>query len=411
MFKLKETTELDQNQIEFLERFIPLKVIGCFDVRGVGKTLEILAAICDSLVNGEKALVVVPPHLMANWKHEVEKFTYLEIGKDIDIVPYTQLGNKVTSFEGYSFIVGDEAHYLKSMEAKRTLAFMNYLEDQRPEYFIYATGTPLKNRIPEIYTFLLMISGWPFVSPKIDVLYPTYYEFCERFCHVKTVGGRVKYHGMKNVEELKEYIKPWTIRRKPISSKGMVNQTVVASYKEDTALAKAWKLHESTGEFGGVDIVAKKEAAIAKAPFTAKWVEDEFNCEVGPIVVFSDHREPAIMIHDYLVKAQYRVGLIIGGGCMKKRDQLVLDFQAGLIDFIVSTSAGYTGLTLTRSNLVVVNDPPWVPADLDQLRGRVDRKTQDWVCRCVYIAGSRADDQIILSLGAKLKVITAVIGA
>lgn len=414
MFKLKETTELLPHQDEFLHKFVIDEVIGCFDKPGTGKSLEILAAICCTLEEGQKALVVVPPHLKANWLREVEKFTYLVVGKDIDIYPYTQLGKKLESFEGYSFVAGDEAHYLKNMDAKRTFLFMTMLEAHRPQYFIFATGTPMGNRIPELYTFLLMMSGWSQVYPKIDAKFPTYYEFCEHFCHVKTVsyGSGMKYHGMKNVEELRTYLKPWTIRRDAPLNVKMSNHTVYADYKDDPALALAWEAHASTGEVGGVDIVAKKEAAIAKAPFTAKWVHDELTNEAGPVVVFSDHREPVHIIAADLTKLGWRVAKIIGGQDMDDRDDITLAFQAGELDVIVATvGAGSTGNTWTKSNLVVVSDPPWKPDDLDQLRKRILRLSQERECRCVYVAGSRADDQIITMLKAKIKVINAVIEA
>lgn len=404
------------HQDEFLVKFRECKgVLGCFDEPGLGKTLEILMAIEESLRPGEKALIVMPPHLLENWKQEVNDFTYFEIGKDIDLIPYTQLGKKITDFTAYRFVADDEGHYLKNLDAQRTQKFMTYLDANPPEFFIHATGTPLSNRIPEIYPFLLMLAGFEHVTPKIDVLYPTYYQFCERFCHVKSVsyGSGVKYHGMKNVDELKEYLKPWTIRRKTDDVLKMVpameNQRVYAEYKDDPALAAAWEDFASNGEIGGVDIVAKKNSAIATAPFTAKWVADALESGSGPVVIFSDHREPAFIIHEALKKAGFRGELIIGGQDLKVRDSYKVRFQNGDLDFLMCTSAGYTGLTLTASNLVVVNDLPWKPDDLDQLRRRVRRYTQKKVSRCVYIVGSKASDQITLSLIAKLKVISAVV--
>lgn len=414
MFKLKEETKLEPHQKEFLGWFRVRRTVGLFDVPGLGKSLEILSAICDNLKTGEKALVVVPPHLVPNWMNEISMFTYLEVGKDIDIVPYTQLGKKVDTFEGYDFISADEAHYLKNMDAKRTFSFMTMLDQQKPRFFIYATGTPLNNRIPEIYNFLLMLAGWNHVTPKVDVLYPTYYQFCERFCHVKATsyGSGVKYHGMKreNLPELREYLANWTIRRKKSEdSLGMTDTKVIAKYSEDLALSLAWEEHASNGTVGGIDIVAKKNSAIAKAPFTAKWVQDELESGTVPIVIFSDHVFPAIYIHDQLAKNGWVVGLIKGGDDLNKRANLVERFQKGLVDVLVSTSAGYEGITLTKSNIIVVNDIPWVPAKLEQLRFRIDRMTQTRPCRCIYIIGSRADDQISQTIRAKMKVINAVI--
>ncbi len=423
MFKIRwgeivrdQVLEALPHQVEFLERFSSCGgVIGCFDEPGLGKSLEIMMAIERSLNEGEKALVVMPPHLLENWKQEVRDFTYFEVGKDIDLIPYTQLGKKITSFKEYAFVADDEGHYLKNLSAQRTQNFMLFLEEHRPEFFIHATGTPLGNRIPEIYPFLLMIAEFPHITPKITVKYPTYYEFCERFCHVKNVsyGSGIKYHGMKNVDELKEYLKPWTIRRKTddvLTLPEMENQRVIVDYKEGTELAKLWAEYASNGEIGGIDIRAKKEAAIVKAPFTAKWVADELEQGAGPVVIFSDHREPVEIIHEALKKAGYKGHTIMGGQDMKVRDNIKVSFQNNELDYVVMTvGAGATGLTLTASNLIVGNDIPWKPDDLDQIRRRIRRISQKRKQRCVYIIGSKADDQITKMLIAKLRVINAVV--
>lgn len=114
------------------------------------------------------------------------------------------------------------------------------------------------------------------------------------------------------------------------------------------------------------------------------------------------------MIHEALRK-EYMGGLIIGGQDMGDRDALKVAFQNGELDYIVLTSAGFTGITLTESNLIVGNDLPWKPDDLDQVRRRIRRISQKRKQRCVYIVGSRADDQITQMLVAKLKVINAVV--
>lgn len=97
---------------------------------------------------------------------------------------------------------------------------------------------------------------------------------------------------------------------------------------------------------------------------------------------------------------------------MEKRNELVTKFQNGQLDVLVCTvGAASTGLTLTRSNLVVFNDIPWVPADLVQARKRIHRISQERQSRCVYIVGSKVDDNIIKTIRSKEKVISAVVDA
>lgn len=413
MFKLKSTTELLAHQEIGVSTIVEKKCFGLFDKPGAGKTLQILAAICRTCVSGDKALILCPPFLANTWMTEIARWTELEPGKDIDVVPYTMMGKRIESFEGYRFVAGDEAHYLKSLDAQRTRKFHSYMMKHQPEYFVWLTGTPIKNRIPEIYSFLLTISRYPNVTPNITVKYRSHYAFCMRFCNVseRRFGGRsvMQFTGMKNIEELKEYLKPWTLSRSVDESlPQMQNQLIAANYKDDPELAAAFAEFGPESGVKGGDIVAKKNSAIAKAHFTAEYVATQLEAEMGPVVIFSDHREPVDMIERELSTA-WRVGSIKGGDSAEKRNELIKQFQAGQLDALVLTvGSSSTGITLTRSNLIVFNDIPWVPADLVQARKRIHRISQDRECRCIYIVGSKVDDSIIKTIRGKEKVINAV---
>lgn len=407
-FKLRATTHLLPHQEIGVAFILEKKCSGLFDRPGVGKSLQIIAAICSV---GKKALIVCPPFLANMWHTEITKFSELEVGKDVDIVPYTMLGKRVSSFEEYGLVAADEAHYLKNLDAQRTRKFHGYMGEHLPAYFIWATGTPIKNRIPEIYSFLLLLARYKHVSPNILVRYKSYYSFCMRFCNVseKRFGGRsvMQFSGMKNTEELKEYLKPWTIRRDVEDLPEMENQTVIANYKEDTELAKAFAAFTS-GDLG-IDMAVKRQSAVAKAHFTAEYANLQLEAEMGPLVIFSDHRDPVSIITREL-SAKWRVASIMGGDSMKVRDDLVKQFQNGQLDALVITiGSGSTGITLTKSNLVIFNDVPFVVADLEQARKRIHRISQDRDCRCIYIAGSKADESIIRALRSKMRVIKEVV--
>lgn len=412
-FKLKPHVELLPHQVTGKDFLLDKGCSGLFDEPGVGKTLQALSAICEA---GLKAVVICPPFLANTWMTEVANFTELVPGKDIDIVPYTMLGKRIESFEGYGFVVCDEAHYLKNLDAQRTRKFHSYMMKHRPKYFSWMTGTPIKNRIPEIYSFLLTLSRYPHVTPNITVKYRSHYAFCMRFTNVseRSFGGRsvMQFSGMKNVDELKEYLKPWTLRRKAdefLNLPQMQAQMITANYKDDPELAAAFAEFGPESGVKGGDIVAKKNSAIAKAHFTAEYVATQLEADMGPVLIFSDHREPVDMIERELSE-NWRVGSIKGGDNAEKRNELVKQFQAGQLDALVCTvGSSSTGLTLTRSNLVVFNDVPWVSADLVQARKRIHRISQDRECRCVYIVGSKVDDYIIKAIRAKEKVIKEVV--
>ena len=56
---------------------------------------------------------------------------------------------------------------------------------------------------------------------------------------------------------------------------------------------------------------------------------------------------------------------------LQERQRLVDQFQEGLIDVLIcSYGVGATGLTLTRSHIVVLLDRPWTPGDVLQVHQR-----------------------------------------
>ena len=218
-FQIKPHIEPRPHQFEAKEFFLKCKgTIGLFDEPGLGKTLEILMAICEVCMPWEKALVVAPSYLVPNWKHEIETFTELKLGVEIDVITYHQMTNKLPSLEGYVFVAFDEAHALKNMDSQRGFAAHDLFDRNLPQYFIYATGTPITNRVVDIYSFLVLLGSYDRVTPNILDKYATYYGFAMNFCNVveKKVGGRniMQFKGIKNKEELRTYLEPWTIRRK-----------------------------------------------------------------------------------------------------------------------------------------------------------------------------------------------------
>jgi SWI/SNF-related matrix-associated actin-dependent regulator 1 of chromatin subfamily A len=313
---------------------------------------------------------------------------------------------RVHDLSEYGYVALDEAHYIKNLTAKRTIAIHALLQDYTPEFYTYATGTPITNRIPEIYSFLVSMAYHSHVKPNILDRYPTHYQFCQRFCNVteSRFGGRsvMQYSGVKNLDELRSYLRPWTICRDYSQVEGMETQVIRANYKDDPELDKAWQAFAVARE---INPTAKRDSAVAKAHFTAEYCKNELLSGNVPLVVFSDHPDAVFAIEREL-GADYRVKSIVGGIPMGERHATVEAFQRGLLDAIVlSTGSSSTGITLTRASTVVFNDIPWTPEDLHQARKRVDRIGQTKRTRCVYVVGSKVDDHIVKTVEGKSKVI------
>ena len=111
--------ELEEHQIEVVRRVLedPIQRYLLADEVGLGKTIEAGAIIRQYALDRPrdfKVLIVVPPHLCAQWKQELrQRFLFdQELGERIHVIPYTdidqirQLGNKS------GMLVVDEAHQI-----------------------------------------------------------------------------------------------------------------------------------------------------------------------------------------------------------------------------------------------------------------------------------------------------------
>jgi SWI/SNF-related matrix-associated actin-dependent regulator 1 of chromatin subfamily A len=91
----------------------------------------------------------------------------------------------------FQFVIVDEAHYLKSREAKRSQHLLPII--MRAKRILILTGTPLLARPSEIYNLLKIIRPDVFRSFK---------EFGYRYCDPKENIFGVDWTGSSNMKEL-----------------------------------------------------------------------------------------------------------------------------------------------------------------------------------------------------------------
>lgn len=407
-------TKLLPHQQKTVEFGLKTKFYGDYSIMGTGKSLSALALI-DSL--GMKAAIVAPPYLVQNWLNEIRKHTTL-VGSphfsewrndaDIIVVPYSKLPAAEETFKNVEIIVADEGQYLKNLEAKRTMAFHNFFYKYTPKYFAYLSGTPIKNRLPDIYSMLVLWSKGP-NKPSILDKYPSFYTFCCRFTNVKATQYGTKFEGMKNVEELRKYINPFSIRHgdEVLDLPALSRSSVVVSYSKNDELQKEWDRYISGGS--AIDSRSKREAAIAKVPFTVSYVSEILSEQkLGPVIIFSDHVQPVEMMA--LQLSNYRVRTIHGQTAIAKRDEAVQLLNNHQLDVLICTiGAASTGFNLTASNILIFNDISWISSDIEQAEKRIHRIGSSKPCRIIHVVGSATDEYIYNLVTNKAKVIQKVI--
>lgn len=396
----------------------------CGDQMGLGKTLS---AIGVSVAMDCNTLVVAPAFLKHNWKAEYLKFTDLkdeEITIDkrtskskIVITSYSKLGKARTFFEWADYVIADEAHYLKNLEAKRTQYFHQAIKNYRPERLSLLTGTAVKNRVGEFYSILYLLAYCPTGSngKRITEKFKTQYAFSKHFSHEKVFhipqrGRKVevrKFEGLKNEQELKTYFRGKYMRRLTrdvIDLPELLERYVDVEYKYDDSALQEYTRHQ--GKIDGAIMAIKSGSALAKAPFTADYAKNIFAETGNPVVIFSDHVNPV----DLMVGKLKRAASITGATPMAQRHDIVKKFQNGDLDYLVATiGALSTGVTLTAAQDLIFNDMSYIPANNAQASKRIHRIGQNKTCRIHKMCGSFIDGAIMRSLSSKQLVLDKVL--
>ncbi len=404
------------------------------DDMGLGKTFESIAILISRSVS--KFLVVCPAHLKYNWKAELmacqDKVPMRDIlvvdelsdikrimlhDYKVVIINYEMLleiAFMEILFAKFKNIIADEAHYLKNIQATRTKAFHQYVQDFKPHRLILLTGTPIKNRVDEFYSLFLLCSYNQRGTSGKSIVGMNFFHFQNKFmkwrwkdkyCQYK------EYYGVQNIEELEEIKKDKYLRRESFDIRGSkIKDNYIVMNSADYEDEELLKEFEAFQKGVSVDIRAKVKSAKLMAPLTVKYLKGLKDANVGPVVVFTQHIEPLDILTAGLVKVKgLAIGRIDATMSPKKRQAQVDLLQAGKLDFLLGTFGTMsTGYTMIAACNVVFNDPSWVPGDNDQAKMRIDRMGQEKGCTAHHMTGSRVQKYIAKKCNEKSEVIGRV---
>ena len=385
------------------------------DQMGLGKTLQAIAASVDSLENGGRVLVVCPAFLKENWVNEYKKHCKKEYSCDvlnskklatqaqITIINYDIIHKLPVDFlASFSILICDEAHALKAKMNRRVDAFKELIKKFDGKKF-FLTGTPIKNRVPEIYNLLM----W------CDAIKMDYYSFCSRFSYevVRKFGRKTvkTFEGIKNEKELRALMHPVYFKRESKEVLDLPEMTRVdilssVAKKKDLAIFKTLEQAYKDDEKGEHIMQIRRAASLLKSVDTvALTIEMLENDE--QVVIFDPFVEPVKEIGDALASLA-KTAIITGETSMQERQAIVEAFQRGEIRVIVATiGALSTGVTLTAANKMIFNALSWVPADNLQAEKRIHRIGTTEKCFIYRMLKTDFDASIVRLLDAKIKVI------
>lgn len=382
---------------------------GCLaDDMGLGKTLQaisLLAGLREGVIESRTPderrphLIVVPPSLLFNWEHEIDKFApslkvFLYAGTsrradfsegDIVLTTYGIVRRDIETMKDVAFdvIIFDEAQTVKNIHAGMTAAARRLTAS----FKLALTGTPLENHIGEYYSI---------IDLSLPGLLGEYDEFRSRARSDSPEGlnivlGRTRPFVLRRTKDkvLKDlppktetdvYL-DLTEDQKTLYTRTVeeVRGTVNEAYRSKTqaqagiiALAAILKLRQICVS---PRLVAKDwKTASPKAGFLIENLRELLD-EGHSALVFSQFTSFLDVLEPDLRDAEIGYLRLDGSTPVVKRKTLVNSFQSGEGPpvFLLSLKAGGRGLNLTRASYVFHLDPWWNPAVEDQASDRAHR--------------------------------------
>ena len=412
------------------------------DEMGLGKTPQAIRA-CD-IMGVKRVLVVTPAIATISWQREFAKFGLIPrrvqildtikygIYGDVVICSYDYLIQKavykLVGKHNFNVTIFDEAHYLKSFESKRTRSILGNKCDGGGQARLksmnwFLTGTPCPNGDPREIWPLLHFSG---------AYKKSLFEFTDEFCIWYEGEYGIKVTGIKNVNKLKELLKPIMLRR----TKDMVKHNLKSITFRDVVIEKGvidadlWAPEQDMSRPHVIatmrghedalrnivlrqptptqkDLMTALEAVaptmstlrmfigLAKVDGAVKLIKNDLDGGVQKIVIFAYHR-CVIKALEYYLK-DYGVVTIWGGTSpkRKKKNEDRFTNKPKIRVFIGQTEAAGTNINLAAAHNVVFVEPDWVPGNNAQAAMRVHRHPQKKPVLVRFLALDKSIDEHI----------------
>ena len=202
----------------------PAVLIG--DEMGLGKTIQAIGVL-NSLLDARRVLVICPASLKLNWARELSKWSVKERaievvngkgfpeGDGVAIINYDILHKYAESLRSieWDLLIADEAHYLKTPDAKRTKMVFGRKAKKptakkpegtpaipalRAKKRILLTGTPIANRPVELFPLI------EFLDPAT---WGNFWGYAKRYCDAHNNGFGWDFSGASNLEELQDRLR------------------------------------------------------------------------------------------------------------------------------------------------------------------------------------------------------------
>ena len=416
------------------------------DDMGLGKTIQAIGV--SELLAREagisKVLIVCPASVKSQWRNEIRRFC----ARDCQLISggiagrgaqyandcfftvcnYEQVLRDILSIErvNWDLIILDEGQRIKNWEAKTS----RVIKGLRSRFALVLSGTPLENRIDELYSVVQFID---------DRRLGPAFRFYNRH---RVVDEKGKVLGYKNLAELRENLQPVLLRR----TRQSVRQQLPPRTNEIvriTPTQEQFDLHRSHMRLVNrivrkkflteMDLLQlQKHLLMCRMSANSTFLVDKqapgysskleeldnlfdrlFSEQNRKVLLFSEWTTMLDLIQPLLKKRSLPFVRLDGSVPQKVRPGLVHEFQTNpACRLFLTTNAGSTGLNLQAANTVINVDLPWNPAVLEQRIARAYRMGQEQPVQVfVLITEQTIEERLLSTLSAKHELAVAALDA
>jgi SNF2 family DNA or RNA helicase len=407
------------------------------DDMGLGKTIQTIAAV--ELLARERgiqrALVVAPASVKYQWEAEIRRFTARPV-QVIDggpearldqyaaptfyrLVNYEQVVRDREAINAWNpdVVILDEAQRIKNWEAKTS----REVKKLKSRYAMVLTGTPLENRLEELYSIVQFVDERRF-GPA--------FEFLDEH-RVLDENGNLK--GYRKLDTIREKLAPVFLRRTRGEVLAQLPDRTDNTVFVELADAQRGPYEEQRAALARLlqkgyltDLDRKRILACVvnlrticdslflfdkRTRVSPKL--DEF-AELVPELIVSDGTAHKLVVFSQWetmameaarVLDAHGVGHVLLHGGLPGRDRKAVlhRFQTDpACKVFLSTDAGGTGLNLQVADTVVNLELPWNPAVLEQRIARVHRMGQSRPVRAInFVTRGTIEEKVLRTIEAK----------
>ena len=383
------------------------------DDMGLGKTIQAIGAseLLRRRHGVTRVLIVCPASLKGEWQEQIARFsgaaTLLVNGSRAQrlaqyaqpdfftVVNYEQVVSDAADINRIvrpDVVILDEAQRIKNWHTKTAHA----VKSLRSPYAFVLTGTPLENRIDEVYSIVQYLD--PGLLGPLFRFNRDFYELDER-------GRPIDY---KNLDDLTRRLRPVMLRRRKRDVETELPGRTVTNYLvpmaeeqrlryEDYKLQAARLIHAAQRrpltqqEFERLQRLLACMRMVCDTPY----ILDD-TCRISPkleelerilselvaeperkIILFSEWERMLFLVRELAQQMGLEFAWHTGSVPQDRRRAEITRFKNDPdCRLFLSTDSGSVGLNLQAASAIINLDLPWNPAKLEQRIARAWRKNQ-----------------------------------